>query len=570
MKRRKILTAAALIAIIVVSSFVAWQLLAPSKQMPTAPATFYVGIETGWNASVAQCEAQIDMVKGYTNMFIIASPRVISNETELNEVCDYAYNAGLYFMPEFYEQFFLNSFGYSPAEWFTAAQQRYGKHLLGVYYYDEPGGNQLDSTEIVKGNPYITSSTPAESYNDYANYFFWLWNHGSGGGLEATSTYFRNVNSSLFTSDYGLYWFDYELGYNTVFAQFGWNDSRQLQISLVRGAASAQDQNWGAIITWTYNGTQNGGEYLEPPSQIYSDMVLAYDSGATYVSIYDSSQNYVGTTLSTQDLAELKAFWNYVQQNSNKHGSLKADIAVELPQDYGFGFRSENDSVWQYHTATSWTQEMYNNITTLLDRDGSKLDIVYNDPQFQNVIRSTYGKILYWPEDFDKGVSYPVTDLNDSLGYKTIQDALSSFATYEGSTILVLPGTYQENINVSKPVTLTSQNRNTTIIQGMGSGRTTLTVTADNVTVSGFTFESSTYTLPTLGTGILLENAHNCTLTNNIIVNYNVGVLFVNSTDNVFKSNTFSGNVNSLVFQNSSPNDIDSSNIVNGEPYSPG
>jgi len=293
-------------------------------------------------------------------------------------------------------------------------------------------------------------------------------------------------------------------------------------------------------------------------------MVLAYDSGATYISIYDSSQNYVSTTLSTQDLAELKAFWNYVQQNSNKHGSLKADIAVELPQDYGFGFRSENDSVWQYHTATSWTQKMYSDVTALLNIDGSKLDIVYSDPQFQSIVRGTYDKVLLWPQDFEKGVSYPVTDLNDSLGYNTVQEALSSFATFEGATVLVLPGTYKENIAVSKPVNLISQNKNNTAIQGTG-GETALTVAVDNVTVTGFTVENTAYAPLPLGTGILLENAHKCTLTSNIVTNNYVGVLLVNSTDNVFRNNTISDNTNNLVFQDSSPNDIDASNIVGGK-----
>ena len=223
--------AVVLVAIVAVSLFVASNLFAPAKQNPVAP--FYVGIETGWNATVAQCEAVIDEVKNYTNLYIVASPQVIKNETSLNEVCDYAYNAGLYFMPEYYQQFFSNPSGYTPNEWFTQAQQRYGSHLLGVYYYDEPGGNQLDTTKII-ANPYITPSTPAKSYQDYTNYFRWLWTHGSDGGLTATSDYFKTVNSSLFTSDYGLYWFDYELGYNTVLAQFGWNNSRQMQISLAR------------------------------------------------------------------------------------------------------------------------------------------------------------------------------------------------------------------------------------------------------------------------------------------------------------------------------------------------
>ncbi len=565
MNHRKIWLAAVLIAIIAVSFFVASNLLAPAKQNPAPSKPFYVGIETGWNATVAQCEALIDQVKGYTNLYIIASPQVIKNETALNEVCDYAYKAGLYFMPEYYQEFFLNLTGYIPSEWFTAAKERYGDHLLGIYYYDEVGGNQLDMTKIIK-NPYITAASPAKSYMDYANYFYWLWTHDPYGSLPVTSSFIHRYNSSMFTSDYGLYWFDYELGYNTVLAQFGWNNSRPLQISQVRGAATAQNQTWGAIITWTYNGSENGGTYLEPPSQMYSDMVLAYNCGASCVSIYDSSQNYVNTTLTPDYFSKLKDFWNYVQQNPTKHGSLKADTAVVLPQDYGFGFRSPTDSVWQYHSTTFWTQQLYSNITSLLAKDKSSLDIVYSDPQFQNAVSSKYHKVLYWPQNFENGVFYPVTDVNDSLGYNTIQDALSSFATYAGHTVQVKAGTYHENVAVNKPVTLTSENKNAAIISDQTNGNT-FTINTDNVTLAGFTLENSAYLSSTSGAGLLLENAHNCTVTGNTVTGNYVGALFVNSSYNAFRSNEISGNTYNLVLQNSEPNSIDSSNIVDGKPY---
>ena len=166
-----------------------------------------------------------------------------------------------------------------------------------------------------------------------------------------------------------------------------------------------------------------------------------------------------------------------------------------------------------------------------------------------------------------KDVSYSVTDLNDSLGYNTIQDALSSFATYEGHTVMVNLGTYQENVAVTKPVTLTTENKNTTIIESTMNG-TALTIEADNVTVSGFTLKNAAIPSPTAGIGIMLENAHNCSVTSNIVTDDYVGILLVNSNYNVFRSNEISSNTFNLILQNSEPNSIDTSNIVDGKPYS--
>jgi parallel beta-helix repeat protein len=302
---------------------------------------------------------------------------------------------------------------------------------------------------------------------------------------------------------------------------------------------------------------------------MYDDMVLAYDSGASYIAVYDSSQNYANTTLTPDHFKALKDFWNYVQQNPDKHGSLKADTAVVLPQDYGFGFRSQDDSVWQYNNASSWTQKLYSDAQNLLNQYNSSLDIVYSDPQFHNTIQSTYSKVLHWPQDFETDVSYQIIDANNSLGYDAIQDAISSFATYEGDTILVKPGTYEQNINVTKPVSLTSQNKDTTIIEGLDNGAA-LTIATDNVVVTGFTIKNSGYPSSTVGTGILLENVNNCTVIDNIITNNYIGILLNNSNDNVFRSNKISGNIYNLILQNSSPNDIDSSNIVDGKPYTNG
>ena len=563
MKHKKTAIAILLVALVIVAFFVAYNLHVPAKQTTSSPKPFFVGIETGWNANVSYCEALIDKVKNYTNLFIIASPFIVKNETLLDETCDYAYNAGMYIMPVFYQVLNSASFGYISASWFTSAKEKYGDKLLGIYYYDEPGGTQLDETiNLTSNNVYNMTSQPT-SYLDYADWYFHIWSEGYG--VPSVSNFTHSLASSLFTSDYGLYWFDYKLGYDAILAQFGWNNSRPLQVSLVRGAAEAQKKNWGVIITWTYNQTP----YLESAPQMYNDMILAYDSGATYLAVYDSSQNYANTTLTQPDFTALENFWNYVQQNPDKHGSLKADTAVVLPQDYGFGFRSQDDSVWQYHNATYWTKKMYSDVTNLVKKYNSRLDIVYSDQQFDSAIQKAYSQILYWPQDFEKGMSYPVTDLNNSLGYNTIPAAISSFATYEGDTVLVKPGTYQENITVTKPVTLTSQNKDTTLIEGLDNG-TALTIATDNVTVTGLTFKNAGDSSLMLGTGILLENAHDCTIIDNTVTGNYIGIFLANSTDNVFRSNEISGNTYNLIFQNSSPNSIDALNIIEGKPYTAG
>ena len=581
MKHKKTLSFL-LVVLIIATFFVALEIFCISvNQTSNSSGPFLLGIEIGWNSTVEECEALIDKVKNYTNLLIIASPLIISNEALLNQTCDYAFNAGMYFMPVYFQDFnYDTGIGYTPSIWFTTAKERYGNYLLGLYYYDEPGGSQLDMTEIIP-NPVLTS--PPKSYLDYSNYYFWLWTHGAG-GVKATAESMRNSGSSLFTSDYALYWFDYELGYDTVLAQFGWNNTRQLEISLIRGAANVQNKHWGAIITWTYNQSP----YLESGAQMYDDMVLAYNSGANYVAVYDSSQDYANSTLTQDHFKALENFWSYVQHNPSKHGDIKADKVVVLPQEYGFGLRSPNDSVWQYHQVDSWTQKMYKDVTNLINQYNSSIDIVYSDQEFTNLIQSKYNKILYWPNDFGTNMNFQITNIDNGLGYNSIQDAISSFATYQGATVLVMPGTYQENIVITKPVLLISQNEDATIRDNM-LNTPLLTIVSDNVTVTGFTIQNGGNYSIGAGGGILLDNAHNCSLIkntviysfngifinnssrnlikNNFIQNNYYGIVVQHSSENTFRGNNLNNNTYNLVLQNGLQNDIDPSNIVNGKPY---
>ncbi len=80
---------------------------------------------------------------------------------------------------------------------------------------------------------------------------------------------------------------------------------------------------------------------------------------------------------------------------------------------------------------------------------------------------------------------------------ETIQAAID--AAEPGDTVLVKPGTYEEGVVIDKPLTLRGENRETTEIKfGYGGYPSVppLTISADGVTVSGFTIRSGPYIEP--------------------------------------------------------------------------
>nr|QNO50754.1 hypothetical protein HAICDJOK_00014 [Methanosarcinales archaeon ANME-1 ERB6] len=103
----------------------------------------------------------------------------------------------------------------------------------------------------------------------------------------------------------------------------------------------------------------------------------------------------------------------------------------------------------------------------------------------------------------------PVHNLNTEEDFSTIQAAIDDLGTKEGHTITVDHGTYNEHLVIDKPLKLMGEDKSTTIIEGGGSGKC-VHVTANNVEISGFTIQNSTY-------GIWLESSDGCTINRNII-----------------------------------------------------
>jgi hypothetical protein len=364
----------------------------------------YVGVAFGGNTT-AQAKLLIDRTKSYTNLFILDSGinAISTNQSAVEEICNYAVNSGL--------NIIINLGTWTRQNWpwqiqfYNASREKYGEKFLGAYYDDEVGGIPLDwdwPAFFSQNNslhyrssvnnyyyklpmPNITTTQP-DNYSEEAKWFKQL--------LEANRGHndLKIYNITTFTSDYALYWFDYLGGYQNLFAQLGWNESVNQQISLIRGAATMQNKDWGTIITWKY--TQP--PYLDSGENIYNQMITSYNAGAKYITIFDYPYNITDNLYGSMTDAHfqvLEKFWNQVVTKSSPN-SVKAQAALVLPKDYGWGMRSVDDKIWGFWGPDEKSPLIWNNTQALLNKYGLHLDIIYDDPAFP--IQGNYSKVYYW------------------------------------------------------------------------------------------------------------------------------------------------------------------------------
>jgi hypothetical protein len=374
MKRRLVAATIILVAVIVVSVVAVVHFLpTPSTQAPE----FFVGVEVAYpNANASDVKVMVDKVKDYTNLVVIGAPEISLNESALNETCDYVSGAGLNFIVLFTER---PMYAYDPFAWMTEAKLKYGERFLGVYRYDEPGGNQIDQgKEMVFQN--------AASYSDATSQYTSIL-----GGI--IIDFYRNYGP-VFTADYALQWFDYECNYSAVFSEFVYNNTREIAVAEGRGGATNFGADWGAMITWKYDAQP----YIEPGAELYTDMVTAYGAGAKYVVVFDSPKLDAYGILQEEHFNALRQFWSYVHDNPQEFGSQKATTAYVLPRDYGFGLRRPDDSIWGLFPADALSPKVWNDTNTLVKRYGFGLDIIYDEPGVVDAARNRYEHVFMWNE----------------------------------------------------------------------------------------------------------------------------------------------------------------------------
>ncbi len=365
------------VAAVVVSLLIAQVFLNGSSPIQTHAknsADVFVGIDIAYG-DVSEAKALIDQVSSITNFIIIGTSSISFSPSKLNDTFQYAYDKGMYFMsltPPLVGNV-------NRTAWLEYAKKTWGDHLLGFYLYDEPAGRQLDLSKKSWFN-----INPV-NYSDAANQF------GTQVGSIVNSTKTLYVGYPELTADYGLYWFDYKAGYDAIFTELGWNYSRQLNIALCRGAATMHNKDWGAMVLWTYTVPP----YLETGPELYKDLVLAYDNGAKYITIFDTNEGYTAGILQQEHLQALQQFWQYVQSNPRKSNSMNARTAYVLPADYGFGFRGPTDKIWGFWENDPLAYNLSVSVNGLLEKYGDKLDIVYEDG-LQSGTNYGYNGLIMW------------------------------------------------------------------------------------------------------------------------------------------------------------------------------
>ncbi len=159
------------------------------------------------------------------------------------------------------------------------------------------------------------------------------------------------------------------------------------------------------------------------------------------------------------------------------------------------------------------------------------------------------------------GINVSADPIHVPDDYSTIQEAVDN--AVGGDTIIVGDGTYYENVDVDKQLTLKSENGSDNCIVDAGGSGSAIKLSADGVTVEGFTATNSGVSWSDSGIEVV-SSANN--ITNNNVSNNYYGI-FLDSSNNIVADNTVSFNTNNGIYLYgfSNNNSITNNNALNNE-----
>ena len=161
-------------------------------------------------------------------------------------------------------------------------------------------------------------------------------------------------------------------------------------------------------------------------------------------------------------------------------------------------------------------------------------------PTGQGWIDGPYGQLVLATSSMPSPTPTPTPSLTFWVpdNYTMIHAAVN--AASPGDTIIVRDGTYNENVKVSKRLTIRSENGAANcIVSAAKSNDHVFYVTADYVNITGFTVQNAT---GDYACGIYLYHADHCAISDNNLMNNDFGIYLSSSSNNIVTSNTASNN----------------------------
>jgi parallel beta-helix repeat protein len=158
-----------------------------------------------------------------------------------------------------------------------------------------------------------------------------------------------------------------------------------------------------------------------------------------------------------------------------------------------------------------------------------------------------------------------VHNINTTFNYDTIQAAIDAPQTIDGHTIRVEAGTYYEHVVVNKRISLFGENRNTTVVDGNGTGNV-MDIIAHDIYVTGFTIRNGT-------NGIFIEDSDYNLISGNIVNDNLYGThLFATcscnpTSGNIIRNNTIMNNRYGICLDVSTNNTIYHNNFINNTKH---
>ena len=158
-----------------------------------------------------------------------------------------------------------------------------------------------------------------------------------------------------------------------------------------------------------------------------------------------------------------------------------------------------------------------------------------------------------WYVDDDR-IQYPAAD------FQSIQAAVDGAS--DGDTIIVYPGSYEENVTVDKSVTIEStQGADETIVKSGATDGSVFHVKVNGVTISGFEIWSTAGDVPGLRYGVYLDHVEGCIVSKNTIWGHTGAIWLDSGHNNILRENEVRDNNTGMELVSSNNNVLESNEV---------